>query len=278
MLPPPQAQLLLLTLLLAIISQHSVTTAAPRIPRRRRQLVGAAAASGNPAATASPLLRSTPPAEGSSVGGPVTARAMRMPVRTVLKADDSEAAGQLELVWVSQDGARAGEAVMVVGWGSLFPNASVACDGEALRTIGHSNSAIMALLPLDLKEGRHDIGLRAGSVQSTATLGLGDAEVWWCQGDEGPNATQLGWVRCFGRAVGAKRTSDPAPINLRAEIEALLAAGPAVSAQQLHELAERHDNTIAARRWSAPTLLLTSTADKHPPLRLVAVPGSVPGS
>ena len=198
---------------------------------------------------------------------------------TNLKMDDSAAPsspGQLELVWVSQDRARAGEAVMVVGWGSLFPNASVLCDGNALETIGHSSSAIMAALPLDLKDGRHDITLRAGSVQSAAVLGLGDAEVWWCQGDEGPNATQSGWVRCFGRAIGAVQ-STPAPLDLRAEI-ALLAAAPTVSAQQLDDLMARHDTAVAAQKWSSPTLVLTPTAaGGHSPLRLVAAHGSVDG-
>ena len=120
-------------------------------------------------------------------------------VAAAVDAATASAPGDLELIWVSQ-GCRPGDGLMVVGWGKLFANATVLVDGVPSPTLGRSSAAIITTVPATAAAGRHTITLHAGSITSTGSLGLNDPELWWCQGDEGQNATQNGWVRCFGQS------------------------------------------------------------------------------
>ena len=205
------------------------------------------------------------------------------------------APGDLELIWVSQ-GCRPGDALMVAGWGKQFSNATVLVDGVPSPTLGRSGAAIITTVPATATAGRHTITLQAGHVTSTGSLGLNDPELWWCQGDEGQNATVTGWIRCFGRAIafegagagaaanfprgrghGGPPGSPPPGFDLRAEL-AELARSPTVSTALLGQLLARHRADEEARRWVSPTLQL---APSRPPgaalLKLPPMAGSVDG-
>lgn len=214
-------------------------------------------------------------------------------VVAAVAAAPGSAPGDLELIWVSQ-GCRPGDGLMVAGWGKLFANATVLVDGQPTTTLGRSGAAIITSVPASAPAGRHTITLQAGRVTSTGSLGLNDPELWWCQGDEGHNATQSGWVRCFGRAIafegaGANATfphgrdhgvppgGPPPGFDLRAEL-AELARSPTVTTALLGKLLARHNADEEARRWVSPTLQLTpSRPPGAAPIRLPAVAGSVDG-
>ena len=133
---------------------------------------------------------------------------------------------------------------MAVGW-CIGPNATLLLDGQTvlpvLAGIGATppNSdaperifgqygALMAVVPAGIKPNEpHTIAAVTTSGVVSNALRLNAPDVWWAQGDDGPNATSGGWLRVFGRDLGGETAASArttVPLALQAALDRLSAS------------------------------------------------------
>ena len=115
--------------------------------------------------------------------------------------------------------------------------------------------------------GHHTLAVVTADGQTSNTMRLNDADLWWVQGDEGEAATAGGWIRAFGRGLvddssgGASAAAQAPPAALQRDWAQLAGHGGwdnSVQLERLRELVTTHGDWLSAPR-AAPATTLTLT-------------------
>ncbi|HEY3322407.1 MAG TPA: hypothetical protein VGP72_18235 [Planctomycetota bacterium] len=93
-----------------------------------------------------------------------------------------------------------------------------------LPVLQASDDALKFVIPADARPGVFTCRVVVDGAASSPVF-LNRPDVWWFQGDAGPSATPGGWLRIFGKCLGADAakalvmlfTQNGAPISVRAE-------------------------------------------------------------
>lgn len=94
---------------------------------------------------------------------------------------------------------------------------------------------------------------------ANGSIALNAPEVWWFQGDEGNASSPGGWLRVFGRSIGAREADDDDAWPAAGAIDAALDAG---DVERARALLDARASARAVRTATAPILRLTSPTTK----------------